>query len=224
VNNQGKYTLLQYHKHSANNCTFTLPHLLPSKIFTDMQTSIIKGDGMISFVGAAQGLWNVIAMKTLAGEPIEPIRKIDIIKGEVPAPVNEKSTWILRAFISNLRYTSRSEKNDLDQKSKGLGRPEFNRAALIPIKKSKEWWLLAQDERRKIFEEDSRHIRTSANYLGVISRQLHHCRDIGEPFDFLTWFEFSSEHDNKFDELCDILRNTEEWKYVVREVDIRLEK
>ena len=136
----------------------------------------------------------------------------------------ENPNWVLKGFISNLRYTSRNEKTDLDQKSRGLNRPEFNHAALIPIKKSEEWWLLAQDERRKIFEENSHHIGVSAKYLSLISRQLYHCRDLGEEFDFLTWFEFASEYDYKFDELCDILRKTDEWKYVVREIDIRLER
>jgi hypothetical protein len=45
-----------------------------------------------------------------------------------------------------------------------------------------------------------------------VTRRLHHCRDLGEhePFDFLTWFEFAE------------LRASEEWKYVDREVVIRL--
>lgn len=120
-------------------------------------------------------------------------------------------------------YIKRGE-NRPKPKSRGLGRPEFNHSALIPIKKSDEWWALAQDERRRIFEEDSHHIRTSAKYLPFISRQLHHCKDLGEEFDFLTWFEFSLEHTYKFDELCEILRKTEEWKYVTREIDIRLKK
>ena len=183
-----------------------------------------NNNGIISFVGSNSGLWKVLSIQTVAGQPMEIATNVNIIKGDLNSILPVNSNWILRAFISNLRYTSKDEKIDLDQKSRGLDRPEFNHAALIPIKKSEEWWSLAQDERRKIFEDDSHHIQTSVKYLSVISRQLYHCKDLGEEFDFLTWFEFSAEHDNKFDELCDILRKTEEWKYVTREIDIRLEK
>ncbi len=55
-----------------------------------------------------------------------------------------------------------------------------------------------------------------------MARRLHHSRDLGEPFDFLTWFEFTPEHAKAFDELVARLRAIEEWTYVEREVDIRL--
>ncbi|MFN8889797.1 MAG: chlorite dismutase, partial [Cyclobacteriaceae bacterium] len=56
----------------------------------------------------------------------------------------------------------------------------------------------------------------------AIARKLYHCRDIGEPFDFLTWFEYAPEHATAFEDLVGKLRETEEWKYVDREIDIRL--
>jgi len=59
-------------------------------------------------------------------------------------------------------------------------------------------------------------------YLPEIARRLHHARDLGEPFDFLTWFEFRAEDEGRFDELVARLRATEEWRYVEREVDVRL--
>jgi hypothetical protein len=59
-------------------------------------------------------------------------------------------------------------------------------------------------------------------YLPQIARRLHHGRDLGEPFDFLTWFEFAPEHEGLFDELLARLRASEEWRYVSREIDIRL--
>ena len=71
-----------------------------------------------------------------------------------------------------------------------LGRPEATCAALIPIRKSQAWWDLTQEERRQIFEDKSHHIADSLKYLPAIARQLYHCRDLGEPFDFLTWFEY----------------------------------
>jgi len=68
------------------------------------------------------------------------------------------------------------------------------RAALIPIRKSEAWWALAQDERRAIFEEQSKHIAIGMEYLPPVARRLHHCRELGEAFDFLTWFEYAPEH------------------------------
>jgi len=97
-------------------------------------------------------------------------------------------------------------------------------AALIPIRKSPAWWALPQDERRAIFEQRSRHIADSMVFLPRIARRLYHARDLGQPFDFLTWFEFAPEHARAFDELVAMLRSREEWTYVDREVDIRLSR
>ena len=106
----------------------------------------------------------------------------------------------------------------------GLGRAEATCAALIPIKKSTAWWELTQEERRQIFEDKSHHIAASLKYLPAIARQLYHSRDLGEPFDFLTWFEYEPAHAEAFEELVGMLRATEEWNYVDREVDIRVER
>ena len=61
-------------------------------------------------------------------------------------------------------------------------------------------------------------------FLPAIARQLYHSRDLGEPFDFLTWFEFAPAHASLFEELVGMLRQTEEWSYVEREVDVRVVK
>ena len=71
---------------------------------------------------------------------------------------------------------------------------------------------------------ESHHIAASLKYLPAIARQLYHCRDLGEPFDFLTWFEYAPAHADAFEELVRTLRATEEWRYVEREVDIRVER
>jgi hypothetical protein len=186
----------------------------------DMTT--LKNNNLISFSGGDHGQWNVRSMATIAGNALVPVSRINVHKNGDPELINPK--WTLSAFISNLRYTNRDEKTDLDKGSQPLGKEEHNYAALIPIKKSGEWWAMTQDERRKIFEEDSKHIASSMAYLPFVSRQLHHCRDLGEQFDFITWFEFSSGHENKFDALVNMLRKTKEWNYVIQEVDIRLER
>jgi len=60
--------------------------------------------------------------------------------------------------------------------------------------------------------------------VSILSKGKLHSRDIGEPFDFLTWFEYAPHHSEAFEDLVRTLRNTEEWRFVDREVDIRLER
>ena len=118
----------------------------------------------------------------------------------------------------------RNEREALVARQPSLGRPEATTGALIPIRKSPAWWDLTQDERRAIFETRSHHIATGLDYLPAVARRLHHGRDLGEEFDFLTWFEFEPAEADAFEELVVRLRETEEWRYVEREVDIRLSR
>jgi hypothetical protein len=83
---------------------------------------------------------------------------------------------------------------------------------------------MAQDERRAILEERSAHIATGRRYLPAIARRLYQSRDLGEPFDFVTWFEYAPADAEMFEDLTSQLRRTEEWQYVEREVDIRLQR
>jgi chlorite dismutase len=134
--------------------------------------------------------------------------------------------YALVGVTSNERYVVRAEKRELGSAQVPIGRPETVVGAFIPIRKHDDWWALPQDERRKIFEEDSRHIAIGMTALPGVSRRLHHCRDLGAsaPFDFLTWFDFAPEQVSAFDDLLGALRATEEWRYVVREVDVRVRR
>jgi hypothetical protein len=42
--------------------------------------------------------------------------------------------------------------------------------------------------------------------------------------DFLAWFEYAPEHAEAFEEMVSRLRETAEWRYVDREVDIRMSR
>lgn len=159
-------------------------------------------------------------MATKAGDALAPAAALDVSAG---VSSNEAgAVWALRGVASHLRYTTAAEAGALAQRQAALGRADAVRAALIPIRKSPAWWALAQDERRTIYEERSRHTTIGLEYLPEIARRLHHSRDLGEPFDFLTWFEFAPEHEGRFDDLLARLRTSEEWTYVDREIDIRL--
>ncbi|MBA2620986.1 MAG: chlorite dismutase family protein [Acidobacteria bacterium] len=177
---------------------------------------------LFNFIGGETGLWRVSQMKTVVGEPLEAVEAIEIIKGNSEdLPANRK--WILRGATSYERYTTRAEKDALGAIQPKLNRPEAVCAALIPIRKSAAWWNLAADQRREILEAKSKHIAFGIKYLPAIARRLHHSRDLpGEEFDFLTWFEYAPADAEKFDELVGFLRRSEEWKYVEREIDIRL--
>ena len=45
-----------------------------------------------------------------------------------------------------------------------------------------------------------------------------------QPFDFITLFDYANEDSSAFEDLVAALRATEEWKYVDREIDIRMIK
>lgn len=182
----------------------------------------------VAFVADPRGSWRVERQETIIGEALAESSGIAILEGApgagpaaLPA-TNGEQRWRLTGMISHLRYTSGTERTALSARSAPLGRAEARYAALIPIRKSPDWWALPQDERRAIYEERSRHTSIGMEYLPQIARRLHHSRDLGEPFDFLTWFEFAPEHAAAFDELVGRLRDSEEWRYVEREVDIRL--
>jgi hypothetical protein len=173
-------------------------------------------------VGGEVGSWTVEKLESVAGAPLEPTPRLAVIEGRAPQQLDGRPAWILRGVTSNERYVSRPEHDALAAKQEPLGRAASTRAALIPITKSDAWWELPQDDRHRIFEESSHHVATGLEYLPAVARRLHHGRDLGEPFDFLTWFEFAPQHAPSFEELVTRLRETEEWAYVEREIDIRL--
>jgi len=174
-----------------------------------------------TFQGGDSGPWRVVTLHPVIGETLEPAQRMTITRG-TQLPSASKAPWTLSGFASNVRYVERPEKALLSATQLPLGREGATRAALIPIKKTAAWWDMTQEERRAVFEAQSHHIADSLKYLPIIARQLYHSRDLDEPFDFLTWFEYAPEHSDDFESLVRHLRATAEWRYVEREVDIRL--
>ncbi len=165
----------------------------------------------VPFSAGSAGPWRVERLSTLAGPGLPAATHLAMT--DLPG-----ASWRLRGVVSHPRYSTAAGVQA------GLGRPEATCAALIPIRKSEAWWSMAQDERRAVFEDRSRHIALSMKYLPAVARRLHHARDLGEPFDFLTWFEFAPEHAAAFDDLLAELRASPEWAYVEREVEIRVRR
>ena len=176
----------------------------------------------VTFAGGDAGIWRVERMETLKGPSLPLVSRIAVIEGDMPLP--SKSTWSLRGITREERYVRIAEHEVLASRQPSLGRPAATCAALIPIRKSQEWWQISHDERREIIEEQSHHIAAGLNYLPAIARRLLHSRDLGEQFDFLTWFEYSPADVAEFEELVKKLRKTREWIYVDREVDIRVRR
>ncbi len=176
-----------------------------------------------SFIGGKQGSWQVTDVRSIFGESLELTEKLNVVNEEI-SELPLDSSWILKGFSSNVRYAMRDEITTLRAVQPELNRSEAISAVLIPIKKTAQWWEMAQDERRAIFEEVSHHTAVGLDYLPGVARRLLHCRDLGEPFDFLTWFEFAPEHTKDFDELLVRMRASKEWEYVERELEVRLER
>jgi len=175
---------------------------------------------LVTFVGGETGPWSIIRNDPIRGDGLAAAHRLAVEENGEP----QRGVWTLRGALTNDRYANSREQAELRERSPSLGRREATSAALIPIRKSEAWWTLPQDVRRAIFEERSRHIATGLEYVPAVARRLHHGRDLAEPFDFLTWFEYAPRDANAFEELVGRLRETEEWTYVVREVDLRLER
>jgi hypothetical protein len=176
-----------------------------------------------SFIGGKQGDWQVVDIREISGSGLEWVERVNVVNQVIAAPPKD-TTWVLHCFTSNIRYSTHGELTTLRAVQPTLNRAEAISAVLIPIKKSPQWWDMAQDERRSIFEEKSHHTAVGLEYLPGVARQLFHCRDLAEPFDFLTWFEFAPEHTQAFNELLLRMRDSKEWEFVEREVEVRLER
>jgi len=174
----------------------------------------------VCFTGGTVGNWAIGSIRPVIGLSLPAAPRLSVSENSVAS----NGAWTLRGVVSHLRYTTGAEAGALRERQAPLGRPEATCAALIPIRKSSEWWALPQDERRAIYQERSGHTSVGLEYLPAVARRLHHGRDLGEPFDFLTWFEYAPKDAERFEELVGRLRHSEEWRYVDREVDIRLER
>src|SRR5262249_41261688 len=127
----------------------------------------------VVFAGASTGRWSIERLETVAGSPLAPASRLEVIESPRAARPADAG-GVLRGVTSNERYVTAAEHRELVARQEPLGRAGATRAALIPVRKSEAWWDLAQDERRRIFEESSHHIATGLEYLPAVARRLHH--------------------------------------------------
>ncbi|MGJ8633430.1 MAG: chlorite dismutase [Luteolibacter sp.] len=170
-----------------------------------------------SFVAGDHGSWEILSLSAVVGESLEPVPFLEI-RNEYVMQLPVDFHWLLRG-VSN----KEPHRDVEDGRIRPFERPA-SLAALIPVKKNAEWWELAAEDRKEIYLENSDRIASKLKGLPILAQTLHHCRDLGEPFDFLTWFEYSHEDAGAFEDLMQTLRGTKEWKYVEREVDVRLSR
>ena len=105
---------------------------------------------LFSFVGGDTGFWRVTTMEAVTGEPLPAISRLDVSSATY-SPSTNGSTWCLRGIISHEHYVDREERTEIVAKQLPLGRLEATRAALIPIRKNPDWWVLTQNERMSIY-------------------------------------------------------------------------
>jgi hypothetical protein len=182
---------------------------------------------LFDFIGGADGPWRIDRIAAVTGDSLPGAERLRVAEASAGVVVNGPgAAWQLRGITSNERYVERPEKQQLLARQPVLGRPAARCAALIPIRKNAAWWEMTQDERREVFEAQSRHIAIGLDYLPAVARRLHHCRDLEapQPFDFLTWFEYAPADAEAFEALVTALRDSPEWAFVEREVDLRLSR
>lgn len=140
---------------------------------------------------------------------------------------------VFQGVTQTLHYTNTTQQQELDERSRPELEPAIDTTAvLIPIRKSLEWWQLAQDQRQAHFQTRGAkpgHTAIGLAYVDRVYRKLYHSRYtlLSAPYDFLTYFEFRQVYTNDFNLLLRELRDTTrnpEWTYTGLEYEIWMTK
>lgn len=178
-----------------------------------------SADALYNYVGGVSGAWEVTSLVARRGDSLAAVSHVDIVNGPLRrTPVG--TVWLMSGLVRNTRYVSREE-----VLPPGAPRPVEQSptcAALIPIRRSPEWWQLGQAARRELLQSQSRRTPVGFRFLSAILRTWQHRLDLSEQFDCVTWFEYEPRDSAAFEDLLADWRASEEWKYIDRECDIRL--
>lgn len=179
------------------------------------------GSPSYSFIAGDRGSWEVVSVSPVVGETLEPVPFMDV-RNEYVMNLPVDFRWLLRGVTGSRRQVDSVRQSSVMSAQPQLGRRKATCAALIPVRKKQAWWDMAHEERCRLCEAKSRGAISEVEYLPDVARKLHHCRDLNEPFDYLAWFEYAPEQSSEFEKLVAALRKNEDWKFVEREVDVRL--
>ncbi len=182
------------------------------------QPSVVPS--LVAFVAGTEGLWRIDGILAPKGDTLPPAARLAVVDGD--GAEGAEGRWALRGMVAHGESTHEAEDEALVAKQEPLGRPEARCAALIAVRKSPAWWALSLEERRAVVEDRSHHTAVGLEYLPAIARRMHHAHELNEPFDVLSWFEYAPADQDAFDELVGRLRDTAEWSFVEREVDVRV--
>jgi chlorite dismutase len=182
--------------------------------------------------GAYVNRYEVRRLVSVAGGPRLDLRtRSGYMRVETPTPWSAAATHAYHGVTEHLHYTTAAQARLLDRDAVAeLAPSESTIAVLIPMKKSDAWWRLAQDERNTYFQRSHAlegHTEIGLRLANRVYRRLYHCRALGEPFDFLTYFEFDQAHEPDFKELLRRLRDVKtnpEWSFVTDEFEIWMTK
>ncbi|MGQ0593696.1 MAG: hypothetical protein ACT4QB_13915 [Gammaproteobacteria bacterium] len=74
-----------------------------------------------TFVGGTFGPWEVASITPVRGEGLDPAARIEVVNARLDT-LPRGASWALRGTTSNLRYTTRDEKERLAAIQPALGR------------------------------------------------------------------------------------------------------
>ena len=178
-------------------------------------------DVFYHYVGGSSGAWEVMQLTSRLGDPLAGATHVDVLNGRLDrTPVG--TSWILSGLVRNTRYVTREEFIPTETRRPANDVPPPTCAALIPIRRSPDWWQLGREVRREMRHTQSQRAPRGLRYLSALIRRWQHRQDPSEQFDGVIWFEYEPRDSSAFDDLLADWRASEEWKYVDRECDIRL--
>ncbi len=159
----------------------------------------------VAFVAGFDGRWMLEGMSAPVGDPLPPAARLAVVEG--PEAETADGRWVLRGVVSGQGEDARADQLP-------LGRPEARCAVLLAVRMTPEWWERA--------EEDRRALSATIEHGPAISRRIHRALDRDAPFDVLTWFEFPPDQQPEVNDMLTGLRESHEWPFVERAVQIRL--
>jgi hypothetical protein len=155
----------------------------------------------VRFIAGDTGDLLVERITAICGESLPEAKSLLRVEGSefVAAP---GAVFTLDGVRSHERYVERAERDSAGGRSRG---PRAPGQPLCSADSHPEVRGRGGRSRRTSGAPSSRHARITPEvglrYLPAIARRLYHSRDLGGPFDFLTFFEFGEADASAFDDL-----------------------